>query len=682
MRAGPLKLASKAGYGLGLLLVLLASALAAGELMGWPWLARPLEQRLSERLQREVRLNADGTRTGLRIHLLGGVSVASDSLWIGGPSWNPQRPTLRASSVRMKLRYSDLWALHQGAPLRVQSLVAEQLNAALERRADGRASWHFMAASTSVRPPQATPGLVFDALEVKRGEIGLLDDKLELDAFISFVLQESGPSAGLRAKASGHYRGSALTAGLQSNGALAWISGSASRPAVDVRLQAQAGRVQLGFVGQLRDLLGLQGLQGRYVIAGPSLAAVGQPLGLTLPTTAAFHAEGQLQRDTARWTTEVERLTLGSSELRGSFVYAQGPARPLLSGTLKGRRLALQDLGPVIGAPAAGEPPLAHHGGRVLPDRRFDLPSLRAMDADIAVNVARVTLGAAFAEAIEPLKGRLLLSDGVLNLQDLDARAARGRIKGSLVLDGRAEIALWQAQLQWSGLTLEQWIRQPRSATGAPPFVSGHLGGWLQLDGTGRSSAEMLASASGKALVYWTEGSLSHLIIEEAGLDIAQSLGVLLRGDRSLPVSCGAADLRLHQGQVVPQPMLVDTSDSTIWVDGSLSLASEKLALRLRVAPKDFSPMTLRTPVLVGGTLADPQLSLEAGPLARRLLPAAALALINPLAALLPLLDQGGDEDSQKAVAACRQLMQRATRPRQAQDLPQPKPAASARPAL
>nr|WP_316639571.1 AsmA family protein [uncultured Roseateles sp.] len=656
----------------GVLLALLVGAFAVGELMGWPWLAEPLERRLSQRLDREVKLNANGTRSGLRIHLLGGVQVASDNLQVAGPSWNPGRPTLRASGVRMTLRYSDLWALHQGAPLRVKSLVAEQLNAALERRADGRTSWHFRDVADS---SQATPGLVFDRLEVKRGEIGVLDDPLELDAFISFALLDASVNAapaaaasaaapgtgGLQAKASGRYRGNTLTATLQSNAPLAWISGSGASPAVDVRLQAHSGPARLSFVGQVRDLLGMQGLQGHYVIAGPSLAAVGKPLGLTLPTTAAFHAQGRLHQEEGRWTTEVEHLTLGKSELHGSFVYARRPGPPLLSGQLNGKSLAFQDLGPAVGAAPAGEPAVPRAGGKVLPDRRFDLPALRAMDADIAVNIDRVMLGAAFADAIAPLKGRLLLSDGVLRLQDLDARTAKGRINGSLSLDGRADIAQWQARLQWSGLTLEQWIRQPRSASGSPPFVTGRLGGQLELGGTGRSSAEMLASASGNALLYWTEGSLSHLIIEEAGLDLAQALGVLLRGDRTLPVTCGAADLRLSQGQVVPQVMLVDTSDSTIWVDGSLSLATERLALRLRVSPKDFSPLTLRTPVLVGGTLADPKLSLEAGPLARRVVPAALLALINPLAAILPLLDQGGDEDSKKTVAACQALMQRAT---------------------
>lgn len=660
------------------LLLLLTALFTVGELMAWPWLAEPLERRLSQRLQREVKLNANGTRQGLRIHLLGGVRVQSDHLWVAGPSWNAERPTLRASGVQMSLRYSDLWALRQGAPLRIKSLVAEQLNAALERRADGRASWDFgtQAGDTAGQP---MGGLVLERLEVKRGEIGVLDDPLALDAFISFALLDgvgmpataasapaSAPSAaptqGLQARASGRYRGNPLTASLQSSAPLAWISGGDDGPSIDVRLQAHSGQARLSFVGQLRDLLGLQGLRGHYVIDGPSLAALGKPLGLTLPTTARFRAQGRLVHEQTRWTTELTRLTVGQSDLRGSFAYDTRPARPLLTGQLAGKNLAMQDLGPAVGvAPAAAaEPPRA--GGKLLPDRRFDLPALRNMDADIAVKLDRVSLGAAFAEAIVPLNARLLLSDGVLTLQDIAARTAKGSIGGRLMLDGRADIALWQAQLQWSGLTLEQWIRQPRSAAGAPPFVSGRLGGRLKLDGTGRSSAEMLASASGNALVYWTEGSLSHLVVEQAGIDLAQTLGVLIRGDRPLPVSCGAADLRLSKGQVVPKVMLVDTSDSTIWVDGSMSLATEQLALRLRVSPKDFSPLTLRTPVLVGGTLAEPKLSLESGPLMRKLLPAALLALINPLAAILPLLDQGGDEAGQKTVAACQALMQRAAR--------------------
>jgi uncharacterized protein involved in outer membrane biogenesis len=96
-----------------------------------------------------------------------------------------------------------------------------------------------------------------------------------------------------------------------------------------------------------------------------------------------------------------------------------------------------------------------------------------------------------------------------------------------------------------------------------------------------------------------------------------------------------------------------------LWVDGSLSLASEALDLRVVVTPKDFSPLALRTPLQVRGSFGDPSISLDKGKLGTRLGASALLALINPLAALIPLVDVGNSADAQRGGDDCRALSQR-----------------------
>jgi hypothetical protein len=168
--------------------------------------------------------------------------------------------------------------------------------------------------------------------------------------------------------------------------------------------------------------------------------------------------------------------------------------------------------------------------------------------------------------------------------------------------------------------------------------------------GRGRSTAVLL----------WTQGTISHLLVEVAGLDVAQGLGVFLVGGDALPVTCGAADLRIRDGQLTPTVLLVDTCDSTLWVEGQASFVRESLALTARVHPKDFSPLSLRSPLRVEGTFAAPRVQLERGALLGRLGPAALLALVTPLAGLLPLLDTGTDGDA-PFVASCSRLMRSQT---------------------
>ena len=152
------------------------------------------------------------------------------------------------------------------------------------------------------------------------------------------------------------------------------------------------------------------------------------------------------------------------------------------------------------------------------------------------------------------------------------------------------------------------------------------------------------------------QGQVSHLIVEAAGLDLAQALGVFVKGDEPLPVSCALADLQADKGVLTTRTFVVDTPDSTVWAEGSISMKDEALDLKATVAPKDFSPLALRTPVQVKGAFNAPKVSIEKAPLARRVAGAALLALVNPVAALLPLFDKGEDDGSD----SCNQLVARA----------------------
>jgi uncharacterized protein involved in outer membrane biogenesis len=262
------------------------------------------------------------------------------------------------------------------------------------------------------------------------------------------------------------------------------------------------------------------------------------------------------------------------------------------------------------------------------------------MDADVAVAIAEVDVGAGLLEPARPVRARLLLQGGVLKLRDIDARLGDGRLRGELQLDGRGPTALMTTRLRWDGVSLDHWIHQ-HPADGAAPYVSGHLSGSASLTGQGGSTAEILASLNGNARTELRGGSVSHLAVEVAGLDLATSLGLLISGDKRLPIRCAVADLVAVDGVFRPRMMVFDTRASAIWVGGSLSLASETLDLRAVVSPRDFSLVALRTPLLVRGSFAHPVVTIDRGGIGRKLGTAALLALVNPLAALLPLVEVG-----------------------------------------
>src|SRR6185369_12185362 len=151
---------------------------------------------------------------------------------------------------------------------------------------------------------------------------------------------------------------------------------------------------------------------------------------------------------------------------------------------------------------------------------------------------------------------------------------------------------------------LDQWLRprnktaqQPKPSGENPGYVTGRLGGHAQLKAHGKSTAKMIASTSGTVQAWVRDGTISHLVVEAAGIDVAQALGVFIIGDNQLPMHCAVVRANAKDGLLTPEVAMIDTKDSTLFVSGTVSLADEKLALTMTSKPKDISPATLRSPV-------------------------------------------------------------------------------------
>ncbi len=640
--------------------VLLAGALGAGEWLGWPFLAQPLQHWVSGQLDRDLRFG-DAAVPGFHVRFIGGIRLQAAQLQVAAPAWSTAPHMLRAQDLALQLRYTDLWRAYRGAPLRIHSLQARMLDAQIERLADGRASWQFQPSSTPATPNLPTPWPQFGTLALTQGALRYRDLPLaaEVDATLSLAPAPQGDASVLQVQASGRYQGKPLKIRLDSTALLA--STAAARPTLPVamHLDVTVGHAHLLFNGAAADALQPGSFAGRFSLQGPSLAAVGDPVGVTLPTTAAFATQGSIAKDGTTWQVVLDDATVGASRLRGAFTYTAGGAKPLLAGQLGGSRLLLADLGPAVGGATPADKATQPRGsGKVLPDRPFDLAALRAMDANVLIDIGEVDLHTQLLQPLKPLQTHLQLQAGVLRLDKLLARTADGQLQGSLALDGRTDTAVLTTDLRWDGVRLERWLQQTRTQ-GQPPYVSGQLQGRAVLTGRGRSTAEILASLQGTLRTQLRNGAVSHLGVELAGLDLAQGLGMLFKGDDALPVQCAVADLVATGGVFRPKVMVVDTADSALWVDGSLSLAREAMDLRLVVVPKDFSPLTLRTPLKVQGTFAKPALSLEKGPLGTKIGAAVLLGLVNPLAALLPFIDIGNDAEAQRGAVGCQALQQR-----------------------
>ena len=654
-----------------------ALVVLVAELSGWPFLQAPLQNAMTRTAGVPVTLEGK-----FRTHLLWNPRLQVDQLQVA-PGGGVEVPhLLKAREVKLAWRWGDVWRWRGGETLRLQALEAATLDAHLVRGKDGRASWQLGTPDAAKAKPDADaldslPR--FGLLRVGAGQIAV-DDALsqtkltvELQGGEGEALPD-GTRPGYRGTVAGRWKALPMALTLRTGSALPLLQDAENdaQPGT-LRVEGSAGAAKVFFDGTASALLGERQLQGQLRLSGPSLARVGAPLAVTLPQTPPFDLRGSIGYDSGVWRLQAERATVGRSQLEGEFRFDTRPTPARLSGRLGGTRLALADLGPSVGAPAAGAASAsASAGGKVLPQQRFDLPSMRAMDADVQVAIAELDFGSESLAPLKDLQTHLLLQGGVLRLQALKASVAGGQFSGSTSLDANGDPARWATDLKFSGIDVAGWVRglnaqpdQPaapaagnkaalkarrneaRSGGNQPvqAYLTGALSGRLQATGRGRSTAEILSTLDGQAQMRLTDGTLSHLVTELAGLDLAQALGVLIRQDRPLPLRCALLDLQLQNGVVRPLRAVLDNADSTLRLAGQVDLRDETLALQAQVKPKDFSPLSLRVPVVITGTLGAPVVGVDGKRLAGKALGMLALAaVVAPAAALLPLLEAGSSD--------------------------------------
>jgi len=663
------------GWAVAALLIVVAAVIAA-ELAGWPFLAGPAQRALTRQLGVPVQIE-----TPFRLHLLGTPRLQVGRLHVDSAAPGVAPFLADAQRVELRWRWGDLWRYRRGDTLRVAALEADRLEAHLRRDAEGAASWQLrpMQAATpasepaSDPPPPAAGGATpaplprFDLLRVGDSVVHVDDAPLQLRLEVRAQLQGAGESAtpGLIASAQGSFRGAPASGRLEASAPIE-LAADRSRATHPLKIVIAVGATQLDFDGQVADLWGERLFDGALRMSGPSLAAVGKPLGITLPTTPPFALRGQLARTVGVWHLKTDDARIGSSRLAGAFDYDTRPRVPLLRGALHGPRLVFADLGPAIGAPAAASAPAAARG-QLLPQRSFDLPSLQRMDANVAIALDELDLGTQQLEALRPVRAHLTLKDGVLDLTDIEAKTAGGTFSGNTRLDSRGGDAAWGADVRWRDIDLAGWVKgvrtapvdahsparlkrerkEARQATApARAYVTGELRGAAQLTGRGKSTAQILSTLDGTLRTTVRDGTVSHLAIELAGVDLAESLGLVLRGDHTLPLNCAIVAMRAKGGVLTTEAAVVDTPDSTLTAKGQVDLRSERLDLEAVVHPKDFTPFSLRSPLEVQGPFAAPRVQIKRGPVAARLAAAAALATVNPLAAIAPFLDPGDRGDA------------------------------------
>ncbi|PZR50789.1 AsmA family protein [Paraburkholderia fungorum] len=451
----------------------------------------------------------------------------------------------------------------------------------------------------------------------------------------------------------------------------------ANRP-FPVQADVKAGDLRVGLVGTITDPAHLAAIDLRLWLQGNSLARLYSLTGVTLPDTPPYATEGRLigQFKSSGNVFTYENFTgrVGGSDLNGSLTYTAREPRPLLQGELVSHLLQFADLAPIIGADSKASKAkrgdaTAQPGNKVLPVEEFRTDRWKAIDADVKFTGRRIVKDVNLP--ITDLYTHVVMTDGVLSLEPLKFGVAGGSLSSDIHLDGSTTPLKGRFATSARHLKLKQLFPNFKTMQNA----LGEINGDAALSATGNSPAALAATSNGEVKALVTDGTGSRLLMEAAGLNVANVVYEKLFGNRDVKINCAAADFVATNGVLDSRVFALDTDDAVIDIDGNVNLRDESMDLGVHPHTKGFRVFSLRSPLYVKGTFKDPHVGVNAAALALRGGAAIGLGLINPFAALIPLLAPSNNKP-----LPCAQLLSQV---RQAPSAPppgmkqQPKPAIS-----
>ena len=144
-----------------------------------------------------------------------------------------------------------------------------------------------------------------------------------------------------------------------------------------------------------------------------------------------------------------------------------------------------------------------------------------------------------------------------------------------------------------------------------PLFVVGTLGASAKLVASGNSVAALLGTSNGEVSAVISRGTVSKFVLEAAGLNIANAVLTKVFGDTQVQMNCMVANLDVKQGIARPRVFVLDTQDATINVCGAINLQGERYDLTLHPQSKGLRILSLRSPLYVRGSFADPDVGID-----------------------------------------------------------------------
>jgi AsmA protein len=534
--------------------------------------------------------------------------------------WGKAQYLLKADAVEASIEVLPLLAGRVVIP----EVHLEKADLSLEQNAEEKKNWVLKEDPE----PKQESRIHIKLLTLDHARFAYIDATRDID----LETRLSTDATGVGFAVQGKYNGMPLKASGHGGPVLSIRDEDTPYP---VKAQVKIGVTSTGLDGTLSGIVGFKKLDLRVEkLSGKSLDELYHIINVAFPATSPYTTSGRLVRDGGMVRYEKFTAKIGESDLAGTLEVDTEAKRTRMTGDITAKLLNFVDLGPLVGTDKPGQK------SGVLPDAPFDSSRWDSVDADVKIRAG--TINRPDQLPLQHLNTRIVMKDKVLSLDPLDFGIAGGKIAGTVRLDGRQEPIKADLRMGVTDLKLGELFPTVEKAKASVGDVSG----MIELSGSGDSVAKMLGSANGKIGVFVDGGEVSKFLMNAVAIDLWGLARTRIEGDDNVEIRCAVADFGVENGVAKANALVFDTGLVNVGGEGTISLKDERMDLKLNPDPKDKSVASLNSPLYIRGTFSQPKVGPDMKRLAVKGAGALALGVINPLLAVLPLLNRGDGKDS------------------------------------
>ena len=606
------RVAKIAAIVVGVFLLLIVAAVAALVIyVGSSAFRGEVEKRAGVTLGREFKIG------DLQINWSTAPRIQLRDVLIGGAAEDAP-PLLEAAGIDLRIRLLPL--LRGDVVLPHLELDKPSVVAHVDEK--GVPNWSFAknpgaaAAAEAATPDERQEAPVIGELVIKDGRFKYDDDAkdLQLEGTISTAVGEAEKTESIKLDAKGKLQGKAAKIEFVGGSILALRDSDTPYP---LDLSASYGGTEVTIKGTATDPFKLEAANIDLTLKGPDLAEIFPLLGVPAPPTPPYDLKGNLVREGETWHFTKMQGRIGDSDVSGEIKVDYGPEKPVLTANLLSNNLDFDDLAPLVGAPPDTDETASAEQKKVaaqleqkdelFPDVPLNVNKLDVMDMEVTLDAKKVS--AENYLPVQALAGTVTVRGGKATVKPLKIALAGGSLEGAMSLDSNQKPSVAAADIKLRNVDLKAFFK------GSQFFdtTEGKIGADVDISGQGKSLAEVMGTSNGKTFFTMQGGALSGLLVEAAGLDITEALVLYVGDDARVPIRCGAGPINLTNGVAKFDRIIMDTTDSVLYISGQSNLRKETLVMDIFADAKDFSVLDMDAPVHLEGKIRAPEISIGKG---------------------------------------------------------------------